>query len=121
MEQTRGRYAEHLVLSLLAELVVSSLVHQLLQLVGVRQLPITPCPRTYLELHEPSLLHGGLVHQRGSLRQNLRSTQPPSRTVFTSRTFPVAGQKASEAAFTDSTEEKESLTIKKQAMRSTQP
>ena len=32
-------------------------------------------------------------------------------TVFTSRTFPVAGQKASEAAFTDSTEEKESLTI----------
>jgi len=29
--------------------------------------------------------------------------------VFTSRTFPVAGQKASEAAFTDSTEEKESL------------
>ena len=34
-----------------------------------------------------------------------------TRTVFTSSTFPVAGQKASEAAFTDSTEEKESLPL----------
>ena len=66
---------------------------------------------SYLKLHEPSLLHGGLVHHRGSLRQNLESTQPSILTVFTSKTFPEAGQKASEAAFTDSTEEKESLKI----------
>ena len=33
-------------------------------------------------------------------------------TVFTSTTLPEAGQKASEAAFTDSTEENESLTLK---------
>ena len=32
-------------------------------------------------------------------------------TVFTSRTLPLAGQKASEAALTLSTEEKESLTL----------
>lgn len=32
-------------------------------------------------------------------------------TVLTSRTLPLAGQKASEAAFTDSTEEKTSLGI----------
>lgn len=71
----------------------------------------TSLKETYLELHEPSLLHGGLVHQRGSLRKNLDSQLNTIPTVFTSRTFPVAGQKASEAAFTDSTEEKESLTI----------
>lgn len=37
------------------------------------------------------------------------NTQLNKHTVFTSRTLPLAGQKASEAAFTDSTEEKESL------------
>lgn len=48
-------------LSLLAELVVGGLVHELLKLIGVGQ----------LELHEPSLLHGGLVHDGRGLSEGL--------------------------------------------------
>lgn len=49
--------------------------------------------------------------KRESPKEPTLDTSHTTPTVFTSRTFPVAGQKASEAAFTDSTEEKESLTI----------
>ena len=103
-------------LSLLAELVVGGLVHKLLKLIGVGK----------LQLHKPSLLHGRLVHNRGSLSEvlnisiliidididnDIKSHHKSKLTVLTSRTLPLAGQKASEAAFTDSTEENTSLTI----------
>ena len=101
-------------LSLLAELVVGGLVHELLKLIGVGK----------LQLHKPSLLHRRLVHNRGSLSEvlnisiliididnDIKSHHKSKLTVLTSRTLPLAGQKASEAAFTDSTEENTSLTI----------
>ena len=50
-----------LVLSLLAELVVGGLVHELLKLIGVGK----------LQLHKPSRLHGRLVHNRGGLSEVL--------------------------------------------------
>ena len=61
-------------LSLLAELVVSSLVHQTLQLIGVRQLALNTQTHTHLQLHEPTLLHRRLVHQRRGLRKSLTLT-----------------------------------------------
>ena len=64
----------HLVFSLLAELVVSSLVHQTLQLIRVRQLPFNNLSHTHLQLHEPTLLHRRLVHQRRGLRKSLTLT-----------------------------------------------
>ena len=64
-QQSRFSYIEKesldLVLSLLAELVVGGLVHELLKLIGVGK----------LQLHKPSLLHRRLVHNRGSLSEVL--------------------------------------------------
>ena len=61
----------HLVLRFLAELIVSSLVHQTLQLIGVGQLRLTTQYNTHLQLHEPTLLHRRFVHKGRSLRKSL--------------------------------------------------
>ena len=72
----------HLVFSLLAELIISSLVHQTLQLVRVRQLTLTQTQHSHLQLHEPTLLHRRLVHERRSLRKSLTLiTQQHSHSV----------------------------------------
>ena len=68
--------------SLLAELIVSSLVHQTLQLVRVRQLTLIQQQHSHLQLHEPTLLHRRLVHERRSLRKSLTLiTQQHSHSV----------------------------------------
>ena len=68
--------------SLLAELIISSLVHQTLQLVRVRQLTLTNTNNSHLQLHEPTLLHRRLVHKRRSLRKSLTLiTQQHSHSV----------------------------------------
>ena len=107
---------QQLMLSLLTELIISSLIHQSLQLIRIRQLTInTHKTNNHLKLHEPTLLHRRLVHERRSLRKSLVINHThTNNTVFTSITLPEAGQKASEAAFTDSTEENESLHNHKQ-------